>query len=99
MTHAPFHDAPKSDRRLLRSEKRRGKLILVIRTDKEKAELYLYEDQKPLTEIKWQAHRQLAETIHKKLAEILNRLSISIDDVEGVVCFQGPGSFTGLRIG
>ncbi len=74
-------------------------VILVVRTDKEEAELYLYEDQKQLAELKWKAHRELASTIHIKINEILNMLSISLEDIEGMVCFKGPGSFTGLRIG
>jgi tRNA threonylcarbamoyladenosine biosynthesis protein TsaB len=47
----------------------------------------------------WPAHRQLAETIHVKIKEILKQASKDMSDIEGVVCFQGPGSFTGLRIG
>jgi len=74
-------------------------LILTIRTDKPEAELGIYEDQKQLAYETWQAHRELAETIHKKIAEILNKLSKSQEDVQGLVCFKGPGSFTGLRIG
>ena len=73
--------------------------ILVFRTDKPEAELYIYEGRNKPTEIKWQAHRQLAETIHKQISKILNRSSISLGEVKGIVCFKGPGSFTGLRIG
>ena len=80
-------------------DKVKAMIILVIRTDKEEAELYIYEDHKQQAELKWQAHRQLAETIHKQIAKILNKLSISLDDIGGIVCFSGPGSFTGLRIG
>lgn len=76
-----------------------GMKILAIRTDKPEAELYVYESQKKLAEIKWQAHRQLAKTIHKKINEILDVSSISLKDINGIVCFKGPGSFTGLRIG
>ncbi|MEK7561430.1 MAG: tRNA (adenosine(37)-N6)-threonylcarbamoyltransferase complex dimerization subunit type 1 TsaB [Patescibacteria group bacterium] len=74
-------------------------IILGIRTDKPEAELYLYDDKKELGKLKWQAHRELSKTIHSKIQEILNKLSISWDDIEGIVCFKGPGSFTGLRIG
>ena len=74
-------------------------IILALRTDKPEAELYLYEGQKKLAEIKWQAHLKLAETLNTKIREILNKSSISYDDLEGVAIYKGPGSFTGLRIG
>lgn len=74
-------------------------IILTIRTDKEEAELGLYENSEELAYIRWQAHRQLAETIHKKLQEMLNKSSISTKELGGIVCYKGPGSFTGLRIG
>lgn len=74
-------------------------IILTIRTDKPEAELGLYDNDKKLAYISWQAHRELAETIHKKLDEILNKSSISLDKLQGIVCYKGPGSFTGLRIG
>lgn len=73
--------------------------ILAIRTDKPEAELYIYDGQEKVAEIKWEAHRRLAETIHKKIDQILNKSSISLDSLDGIVCFKGPGSFTGLRIG
>jgi len=74
-------------------------IILGLRTDKPEAELYLYKDQQPLGELKWQAHLELSKTIHRQIKKLLNKSSISLKDVEGIVCFQGPGSFTGLRIG
>ena len=74
-------------------------IILGLRTDKPEAELYLYKDQHLLGELKWPAHLELSKTIHKQMDKLLNKSSISLKDVEGIVCFQGPGSFTGLRIG
>ena len=73
--------------------------ILAIRTDKPEAELYIYDRHEKLAEMKWEAHRRLAGTIHKKISELLDLLSISLGDIEGVIYFKGPGSFTGLRIG
>lgn len=74
-------------------------IILTIRTDKPEAEMGLFENDKKLAYQKWEAHRQLADTIHQKLDKILNQLSIGLEDIDGIVVFKGPGSFTGLRIG
>lgn len=74
-------------------------IILTIRTDKPEAELGLYDGDMQLAYEVWLAHRQLAETIHQKITELLASQQRSIVDVQGIVCFQGPGSFTGLRIG
>lgn len=74
-------------------------IILVIRTDKPEAELYLYDGQKRLESIKWQAHLKLAESLNTQIEKILNKSSISYEDLQGIAVFKGPGSFTGLRIG
>ncbi|MGH7196076.1 MAG: tRNA (adenosine(37)-N6)-threonylcarbamoyltransferase complex dimerization subunit type 1 TsaB [Candidatus Saccharimonadales bacterium] len=74
-------------------------LILTIRTDRPEAEIGLYEDSKKLAYETWQAHRQLAETIHVKIENLLKSLGKDWPDLEATICYQGPGSFTGLRIG
>ena len=74
-------------------------IVLTIRSDNPTAEIGLFDSQQELAYIKWQAHRELAETIHSKIREILNKSSKSLNGVEGIVCYKGPGSFTGLRIG
>lgn len=72
-------------------------LILALRTDKPESELELYRDGRQVAQIIWQAHRQLAETIHQKINELFQ--NENIENVDGYVFYKGPGSFTGLRIG
>lgn len=74
-------------------------LILAIRTDQPEAEVGLFDDHKKLVCETWQAHRELAETIHRKIATLSQKQGKDWGDIEGVVVFEGPGSFTGLRIG
>lgn len=74
-------------------------IILTIRTDKPEAELGLYNDNNKLDYLVWQAHRQLAETLHQQIKVLLSKNHIDVSKIEAIVAFEGPGSFTGLRIG
>ncbi|HEX7368587.1 MAG TPA: tRNA (adenosine(37)-N6)-threonylcarbamoyltransferase complex dimerization subunit type 1 TsaB [Candidatus Saccharimonadales bacterium] len=74
-------------------------LILTIRSDKPEAELGLYDGSRQLVYVTWLAHRELAETLHRKIETVLKGQQKSLHDIKGIVVFKGPGSFTGLRIG
>ncbi|MBC7581839.1 tRNA (adenosine(37)-N6)-threonylcarbamoyltransferase complex dimerization subunit type 1 TsaB [Aeromicrobium sp.] len=74
-------------------------LIITIRTDKPEAEIGLYSNSEQLAYHTWEAHRQLAETLHMTLEQLLKDNYRNLHDIEGIVAFKGPGSFTGLRIG
>ncbi len=74
-------------------------IILTIRTDKPEAEIGLYNDRTQLAYEVWHAHRTLAETLLQKIEALLQTQQKDWHDIGGIVCFQGPGSFTGLRIG
>lgn len=73
--------------------------ILTIRTDKPEAEIGLFEGQKQLDYEVWHAHRELSVTILQKITTLLERNDKNFQDLQGIVGFKGPGSFTGLRIG
>jgi tRNA threonylcarbamoyladenosine biosynthesis protein TsaB len=74
-------------------------LVLTIRTDNPEAEVGLFENGTQLAYETWHAHRELSTTLHRKIEDLLQGHNKSLKDLQGIACFQGPGSFTGLRIG
>lgn len=73
--------------------------ILSLRTDKPEAEIGLFKNEKQLAYITWQAHRQLSDTLLTKVEQLLQQANLKMNQLDGIVVFEGPGSFTGLRIG
>ena len=75
-------------------------MILGIRTDSATTELYLLDSHgEKLAEDAWESGRELSVQLHKAIEKLLSKCSAEYKDLEGVVVFEGPGSFTGLRIG
>lgn len=75
-------------------------MLLGLRSDGPVAELCLYDTNgNVIAEIKWEAGRELAHGLLKKLDEFLKTNGVEMKQLSGLFAFQGPGSFTGLRIG
>lgn len=74
-------------------------LILTFKTDEQLAQIDLLNDHEQLVHLEWLAHRELAETIHTKVVDVLMQADRRLHEVQGIAVFKGPGSFTGLRIG
>lgn len=74
-------------------------MILILRTDKAEAEIGLYDGQNKAAHFSWQADKQLSNQLHKKIADMLTAHEIEWQDLKGIIFYEGPGSFTGLRIG
>lgn len=75
-------------------------MILTIKTDNPEAEVSLVDnDANQIASEIWHGHKELSITILEKLNLILEEAGQLWDDISGIVVYEGPGSFTGLRIG
>ena len=74
-------------------------MILAIKTDQPEAELYLYKDQKLVAEYSWLAGRELSSSLMIQIEKFLNNNDVEIKNLNAMIVYEGPGSFTGLRIG
>jgi tRNA threonylcarbamoyladenosine biosynthesis protein TsaB len=74
-------------------------MILTLRTDNPNAEVGIYNDGGQLSYHTWHADRKLAKEILTVIHQQLQKNGGDWPDISGVVVFEGPGSFTGLRIG
>ena len=75
-------------------------MLLGCNTQAPTAELYLFSaDGQLVARQDWLAERELAHHLLRKLTELLAENNLTLGEVDGLFAFQGPGSFTGLRIG
>ncbi|HSX48370.1 MAG TPA: tRNA (adenosine(37)-N6)-threonylcarbamoyltransferase complex dimerization subunit type 1 TsaB [Candidatus Nanoarchaeia archaeon] len=75
-------------------------MILAIRSDSAEATIILADDDgEVIIQETWLAGRRLSQELLPKMKQLLENNSSSWNDITGLVAFEGPGSFTGLRIG
>jgi len=74
-------------------------VILALHSATPDTELYLFDGNKVVHQKLWHADRQLAKDLLKEIEALIIHAEKSWDDINGLVIFKGPGSFTGLRIG
>ena len=73
--------------------------ILGIDTSSKVLSIALSKDKNIIIEESHLLDRRHSSLLVPKIKEILDKISLSIDDVDAFVIGLGPGSFTGLRIG
>ncbi len=74
-------------------------MILGLRTDSYDAELYINEGNNVLETKKWNPGRELSVQLLDEIRALCGKNRSTIYELQGIVVYEGPGSFTGLRIG
>ena len=73
-------------------------MILLIKADDRNVFVGLNIDGKTTAQKQWDAGRELSGQLLKVIDELLSKTNKSIEDLRGIVVYEGPGSYTGLRI-
>jgi tRNA threonylcarbamoyladenosine biosynthesis protein TsaB len=71
----------------------------MLKTASMEAELRLYKEDKAVAQLSWEPGRQLSNQLLRKIEELLRKHGAAFEDLTSIVVFEGPGSFTSLRIG
>ncbi len=74
-------------------------IILALKTDQNISWLFLYDKNKMIDNYQWLSEHRLALELNQKIKNFLNKNKKKLIDLDGLVVYRGPGSFTGLRIG
>ncbi len=73
-------------------------LLLFLKADSEDVFVSVNDGDKQLAAKDWQAGRELSNQLLSTISELCESAGKTIDDFDGIVVYQGPGSYTGLRI-
>ena len=74
-------------------------MILCIKSDSDQLELRLATNPNEQVSQVFETGRKLALKLPRLIDTFLNDQGHQLTDISGIVCYEGPGSFTGLRIG
>lgn len=73
-------------------------MYILINTSTPVCELVLFENGRVILSDKWEAGRSLAKDLLSYLEKNMASVGKTFTDINGIGIFEGPGSFTGLRI-
>lgn len=74
-------------------------MLLSVETSSSFGGLSIFDNKKLLAEKHWGLDQSHSETLTDEFQKLLSKINLSPSAITEVLCTQGPGSFTGLRVG
>lgn len=74
-------------------------MILCLRTDASEVAVNIYSNGSCVVERQVDMGKKLSDQLLSVIQEVCQDAGCSINDLEAIIVYQGPGSYTGLRIG
>lgn len=71
---------------------------LLIKADVEEVNISISDNFDVISSKQWKAGKELSNQIFDTINEICKSANTNLDNLEGIIVYQGPGSYTGLRI-
>ena len=74
-------------------------MILALRTDSPETYIGLWQDGSEIDQLNWESGRELSIQLMSKIDQLMTKNNQDLATIDGIIVYQGPGSYTGLRIG
>ncbi|PIZ00861.1 tRNA (adenosine(37)-N6)-threonylcarbamoyltransferase complex dimerization subunit type 1 TsaB [bacterium (Candidatus Howlettbacteria) CG_4_10_14_0_8_um_filter_40_9] len=77
----------------------KNKNLLLIDTSSTFAQISLADDEKVFDEESWEVIRNLSDKLLPNIEKLMAKNKVKPEDLNGVIIYLGPGTYTGLRVG
>jgi tRNA threonylcarbamoyladenosine biosynthesis protein TsaB len=73
-------------------------MVLCVKADSPEVYIGLWHSNQEVVFKSWEAGRELSVQILSEIKSLCKKAQIDLQNLDGIVAYEGPGSYTGLRI-
>lgn len=74
-------------------------MILAINTATDENSIAIYKAGQIAAKSSWRSYRTQSQELLPRIAKLIKKNKIKLANLKAIAVFQGPGSYTGLRVG